>query len=152
MVNLIRTALSKLVLLTAAAPLAGCIAPVSVTPGLCHALHAPETLQIRIVFGMALPGGQTVSEQQWQSFLHDAVTPLFPGGFVVSAGNLIHSEGDWSHGPTNLMTEEKSRILWIAAPPRQRLQHDVNTVRSAYMQRFLLDPVVSIQTGCTTLP
>src|SRR5262249_11578696 len=45
----------------------------------------------RIFFGRAIPGGGSVSEEEWATFLAEVVTPRFPDGLTV-----WRAEGQWT--------------------------------------------------------
>jgi hypothetical protein len=81
-------------------------------PGpLCSAVETASGCAVRteLYFGLSRPDGGTVSEAEWQGFLADAVTPLFPAGFTV-----IAAEGQWQEaGPPATIVREPTRLLVI---------------------------------------
>ncbi|QDH25728.1 DUF3574 domain-containing protein [Neokomagataea tanensis] len=133
-------------LLGVAFALSGCITPVNVVPGMCTSMRATTMLDVHLMFGLTKPNGQAISDDEWNSFTQNVVTPLFPSGFSVIAAN-----GQWKDTVTGSVTREPSRILWIATPDRPNLQHDLNLIRERYKQDFAQQAVgLTIATECAS--
>ena len=55
-------------------------------------------LRTELYFGMGRSDGSEISQDQWEAFVRDEITPRFPGGLTVvsargqwrDAGGLIH--------------------------------------------------------------
>src|SRR5690242_1095796 len=45
-----------------------------------------------LYMGRSIPGGGTVGDEDWERFLSDVVTPLFPDGFTVLTGRGQYRE------------------------------------------------------------
>ena len=58
-----------------------------------------------LYMGMSIPGGAMVSDSDWEKFLSDFVTPLFPDGFSVLAGRGQYREA------TGTIAKEPSHVL-----------------------------------------
>jgi hypothetical protein len=85
-----------------------------------------------LYFGTAKPDGSMVSGAEWQQFLHDEVTPRFPG--------FTHWEahGSWKDQP------EETHVLQIVHPPGH--QAGVAEIIAAYKKRFAQEAVLQVRT------
>ncbi|WP_227004183.1 DUF3574 domain-containing protein [Kozakia baliensis] len=109
---------------------------------MAYGTHADR--QIQMLFGLSRPDGTPVTEKEWQDFLAEVVTPLFPNGFSV-----INASGQWQDRMSHRVTHEDSRLLWIATPENRDLGHRVAIIRDAYKARFQQQSVgLLIQAGC----
>ena len=71
-----------------------------------------------------------MSEESFQSFLADEVTPLFPDGRSVIdvAGHFRDDEGD--------VVREPTKLLILLVPDVVAVASDVETIVAAYKERF----------------
>jgi hypothetical protein len=85
-----------------------------------------------LYFGINVPGGGTVSEQEWNSFLNDEVTPKFPDGFTVLDGY-----GQWKNKEGKIV-KEKSKVLIVLYPKNSFAEADkkIDEIRVAYNKAF----------------
>lgn len=92
-----------------------------------------------LYFGATGPGGQ-VSEQEWQAFLADTVTPRFPDGLSVWSAS-----GQWRSSSMEINRED-SRILNIVHPGGPSQDRSFQEIVSAYKLRFRQESVLRVQT------
>ncbi len=86
--------------------------------------------RLELLFGTALPDGQQLSEEDWQKFVDEEVTPRFPEGLTELAGR-----GQWRR-PDGVVSHEPSRVLLIWYSPAITKHADIEAIRSAYKTRF----------------
>jgi Protein of unknown function (DUF3574) len=71
-----------------------------------------------------------VSEQAFESFIADEVTPLFPDGLSVIdvAGQFQNDEGD--------IVQEPTKLLILLVPDAAAVASDIEAIVAAYKERF----------------
>ena len=67
--------------------------------------------ELNVYFGLEKGNGETVSEEEWQSFLADAVTPHFPDGLTV-----IDARGQWFDTTEGRLYRESTKVLNVLVP------------------------------------
>jgi hypothetical protein len=84
-----------------------------------------------LFFGMDKPTGGKVSEDEWQKFVAEIVTPRFPDGFTID-----DALGQYLDGKT--LVREKSKQLILIYPRRIRsiAGRRVEEIRAAYIEAF----------------
>lgn len=105
----------------------------------CEApLATPATTRSELYFGLSREGGQTISEEQWQGFLREVVTPRFPDGFSVvnATGQYRSQKGELVH--------EDSRILILLHPTTPDEDQKLEDIRRVYKERFGQESVLRI--------
>jgi hypothetical protein len=101
--------------------LAGCVTAPSAPP--CR-LSGASAVSVELLFGLSIPGGGTVSPDQFDAFLATEVAPRFPGFTVLPAA------GYWQGRP------EGARVVMVAAPDDADTARKLDAVRAAYRTRF----------------
>ncbi|HVZ08978.1 DUF3574 domain-containing protein [Rhodopila sp.] len=84
-----------------------------------------------LFFGRSIPGGGTVSADDWDRFLDDTVTPNLPAGYTVLDGT-----GAWRNPMTGQTGREPSIVILGVLPDTPDSLAAVNRVRAAYQRRF----------------
>ena len=97
-------------------------------------------LRTELFFGTAKPDGSTVSEDEWKKFLADEVTPRFPAGFTVLAG-----DGQFRNDAGEIV-REKSFVLIILYPLKTRRggRRKIEEIRRAYTKAFQQQSVLRV--------
>jgi hypothetical protein len=97
-------------------------------------------LRTELFFGTAKPDGSTVSEDEWRKFLADEVTPRFPAGFTVLAG-----DGQF-RGDSGEIVREKSFVLIILYPSKTRRasRRKIEEIRRIYTKAFQQQSVMRV--------
>jgi len=88
-------------------------------------------LRTELFFGMDKPTGGIVSDDEWQKFVADFVTPRFPDGFTVD-----DALGQYLDGKT--LVREKSKQLILIYPRKFKTSSNrkIEEIRSAYIKAF----------------
>jgi hypothetical protein len=96
-------------------------------------------LRTELFFGTAKPDGSAVSEEEWQKFLADEVTPRFPAGFTVLAG-------DGQFSDDGKIISEKSFVLIVLYPLKTRKSSrlKIEQIRRAYLKAFQQKSVMRV--------
>ena len=90
-------------------------------------LHWTRT---ELYFGRSMPGGQTVADAQWQTFLDQCVTPRFPDGLTV-----VDAAGQWT-GSDGKAIAEKTKLLILLHRPGEAANRAIDEIRRDYKRRF----------------
>ena len=88
-------------------------------------------LRTELFFGMDKPTGGAVSEEEWQKFVADVVTPRFPDGLTIDDALGQYLDG-------KKLVREKSKQLILIYPRRTRsfASRKIEEIRSAYIRAF----------------
>ncbi|MDZ4382376.1 MAG: DUF3574 domain-containing protein [Parvibaculum sp.] len=92
-----------------------------------------DAVETTLYFGLDLPGGGTVSEEQWSGFLADAVTPRFPDGFTVLDGYGQWRDPGMADAP---IVREKTRVIVIVHPETSAAEGAIGEIKSFYKTSF----------------
>ena len=82
-----------------------------------------------LVFGTAKPGG-TVTREEWERFLREAVTPRFPEGFTQ-----WDASGQWRSADGSVV-REASHVLAVVHPAEPQAEANVRAIAAEYKSRF----------------
>jgi hypothetical protein len=101
--------------------------------------------RLELLFGMGKADGGGIDEGDWQDFLAAEVTPRFPEGLTVLAG-----QGQWRNGSGTLI-RERARMLLIFYRPDDAAEVRIEGVRAAYKARFGQESVLRADgTACVS--
>lgn len=93
---------------------------------------ATKYYRTELYFGRSIAGGGVVSDEQWEQFLAEVVTPRFPNGFtgVKAIGQYRDKSGK--------IISEPSQILIFLYPKKDKRTCSVKIeeIRAAYVKRF----------------
>jgi hypothetical protein len=87
-------------------------------------------------FGLSVPGGQVISEQAWQAFVDEVITPRFPEGFSV-----VDASGQWRENSGHI-AHEKSKILIVLHRADASVVRKLDEIRGEYKSRFKQEAVI----------
>ena len=104
------------------------------------AQECPEGLEpvdeFRLFFGLADASGKVVTEEEWQRFLADTITPRFPAGLTVLEGR-----GQWLEPTGNLQREPVKVVIGAITTETDRSMKLVDEISAAFQEQFGQDPV-----------
>jgi hypothetical protein len=129
-------ALRRTLLALAVGAAAACVpapAPVA-APAPAPAAAADSVVADRLYLGRSIPGGGTVTEEDWTRFTREVVTPRFPGFTVYRV------EGHWRDERENTFVLE---ILHLAT---RETDAAVETIAGEYRRRFRQQAVLRVTT------
>ena len=87
-------------------------------------------------FGTGIPGGGTVSETEWSTFVGEVVTPRFPEGLTT-----WQASGQW-RGASGVVEREGTHVLRLAHPDDAAHERAAAEVAAAYKTRFRQESVM----------
>ncbi len=96
----------------------------------CMTPGAQTMARVELLFATARNDGRPITEDEWQAFVHDEVTPRFPDGLTEVSGR-----GQW-RGPDGVTASSPSRILLIWYMRTAASEAHIEAIRSAYRQQF----------------
>ena len=96
-----------------------------------------------LFFGLSKPDGGAITDQEWQAFVEDTITPRFPDGFTI-----IDGEGQWREASGHI-SHEHSKILLILHPHDQSSVKKLDEIRAAYKDRFKQEAVIRESSDAT---
>lgn len=95
----------------------------------------------RLYFGMSIPGGGTVDEAAWRTFLATEVTPRFPAGLTVLA-----ARGQWRDQKSGRILRERSRVVLLLHRGTAKATAAIAAIVTRYKSRFRQQSVLRIDT------
>jgi hypothetical protein len=109
-------------------------------PGHITKARYEKYFRTELYMGMSIPGGAIVSEDDWDRFLNDVVTPLFPDGFTVLNGRGQYREA------SGKIAKEPSHVLVFLYRKIERKTADlkIEQIRSDYKKRFSQESVLRV--------
>ncbi len=97
-----------------------------------------QVTEYRLYFGRSDATGDptAVSDEEWEQFMDDTVTPRFPDGLTVldGAGQWRNSEG--------VVLKEQSKALLLLVWPDDEAQARLNELSDEYKRRFAQESVL----------
>ncbi len=103
------------------------------------ATGASRMARVELVFGLSRKGRPDIGEADWRLFLDREVTPRFPDGLTVLAG-----DGQW-RSPAGIAVREPARLLLIWVKPAGDLDARIEAVRTAWKQAHAQESVLRAQ-------
>ena len=91
-----------------------------------------------LYFGTSMPQG-TVTSEEWQKFLAEVITPLFPEGLTAWA-----AAGQWKD-PNGLLQKEDSYVLHLVHDDSDRADRSIHEIVARYKERFHQQAVLRVR-------
>jgi Protein of unknown function (DUF3574) len=88
-------------------------------------------LVIQMFFGRSVPHRHPVTAAEWNDFLKQTVTPLFPGGFTV-----YDAYGQWLSPQSHAVSRDPTKVMVIATADSSEVRAKVAEISAKYRQRF----------------
>jgi hypothetical protein len=109
------------------------------TPHSCRAGEDSAIAEM-LYFGTAMQGGR-VTNDDWQRFLADTITPRFPEGLTAWA-----AAGQWQNAAGELQKED-SYVLHVVHKDEAKFDTAVREVIAVYKSRFRQEAVLRVRTA-----
>jgi Protein of unknown function (DUF3574) len=89
-----------------------------------------------LYFGLTKPGGETISESEWQQFVNDVITPRFREGLTVlnGSGQFLNSSG--------VLVRENSKIVILIYENGREKNQAINQIIETYKRTFQQESVL----------
>ncbi|EGK84660.1 DUF3574 domain-containing protein [Microcoleus vaginatus PCC 9802] len=93
-------------------------------------------LKDELYFGLRKPGGETISESEWQEFVSAVITPRFREGLTVldGAGQFVNSSG--------ILIRENSKIVILIYESSPEKNQAINEIIETYKRTFQQESVL----------
>ena len=93
-----------------------------------------------LYFGRSVPGGGLVSDQDWEEFLSNIVTPLFPDGFTVlnGRGQYREASGKIAREPSHVL------VFLYRKNDRKTAGEKFERIRTEYRRRFAQESILRV--------
>ena len=101
-------------------------------------------VEYRLFMGRNSGGEEVVTDQAWEVFLRDIITPRFPNGLTVLDG-----QGQWQLLPGEI-EQERSKVLIILSPRFDDAQERLAEIAIGYKDLFNQGAVIQTTTGTCT--
>jgi hypothetical protein len=88
-------------------------------------------LVVQMFFGRSVPHRHPVTAGEWNEFLKQTVTPLFPNGFTV-----YDAYGQWLNPRTHTVSRDPTKVLMVATAETPEVRDKVAEVSARYRQLF----------------
>lgn len=112
----------------------------------CNPLTGPECppgfeqyVQYKLFMGRGGAAGEVVSDDDWDKFLAESVTPRFPDGLTVLDGY-----GQWRDASGRIKQERSKVLILYAAGDESSLRANIDAVSGEYEQRFGQESVLRV--------
>jgi len=93
-----------------------------------------------LYFGLSIPGGGKVTDDEWETFLSDFVTPRFPSGFTV-----FDARGQYRQADNEIVREPTKVVVFLySATTRTASRRRIEEIRRAYKTRFKQESVMRV--------
>ena len=95
--------------------------------------HWPDfnTLQTRIYFGQNSADGDSVSEEDWATFLQEEVASRFPNGLTV-----LSAYGQGGGEPPGDAIADNTKLLIVVHENTDEAQEKFSAIEAAYKEQF----------------
>ena len=93
----------------------------------------------RIYFGRSIPGGGMVSDEEWNAFVAEVVTPRFPGGMTIHGAN-----GQWREA-NGTIVREPVMVIEILHPADAAADRAIEEIIRAYREKFRQEAVLRVR-------
>lgn len=109
------------------------------------AANAQLLQRSELYFGLSRADGDRVSDQEFQAFIDQEVTPRFPDGFTI-----VHGYGQWRQ-QDGVIAREASRMLVLLHKKNAENHIEIEGLRASYRQRFKQESVLRVDsTSCVS--
>jgi len=84
-----------------------------------------------LYFGRDIPGGGTVSEQQWKNFSDSVISNYFPEGYTEWDAN-----GRWKDTDTRQTITEPTKVVTFFGKKTRQRSAALDSIAQRYLRRF----------------
>ncbi len=102
-------------------------------------LSARVRLETKLFFGLSIPGGGIVSDDDWKAFANAFIMPVFADGLTI-----LNAEGFWWEMATGKSIREGAKIMIVAHEDDEAINASINRISAAYKERFHQEAVLRI--------
>jgi hypothetical protein len=98
----------------------------------------PKLIRVDLFFGRNIPSGGEVSQEQFQEFINDFITPRFPEGLTV-----FDASGQFQNSAGTIVNEQTKTVTLLL---EDTLENElfINEIVRAYVQQFNQESVLQV--------
>jgi hypothetical protein len=89
------------------------------------------TMRTDLYFGLSIPGGGKVSQEQWQRFSDSIVSPRFPEGYTE--GDVA---GKWRDTESHITITEHTKVLTFIGKKSKTRQMNLDSLIHIYKRQY----------------
>ena len=103
-------------------------------------VSAEKYIRTELYFGLSRKGGHDISEEEFQEFIDEFVTPRFPSGLTILDGR-----GQWREEDSTI-TKEPGKVMILIYPRNERRSADkrIEEIRAGYKKRYSQESVLRL--------
>lgn len=108
-----------------------------------QSVQSPQIFwRTELYFGRDKNDGTQVSDEEWEKFIDEVVTPKFPQGLTV-----LDAKGQWQNDSGKVI-KESSKVLILLYPTkfRKSSSRKIEEIRQAYKKMFNQQSVMRVDT------
>ena len=106
----------------------------------CAVVESEKYYRTELYFGRSIPGGGLVTDEQWEQFLAEIVTPRFPDGFTILKG-----VGQYREKSGKIISEPSQILVFLyASKSKNESRAKIEEIRKEYVKRFKQESVMRV--------
>ncbi|MCG2616753.1 DUF3574 domain-containing protein [Terrimonas sp. NA20] len=98
-----------------------------------------KQVETKLYFGQFKLDGGTVSEKEWNEFIANYVSKVFPGGSTVE-----NASGNWYDTAMHKLVVEPSKVITTVNMPSARLDQQIDSLGYWYKKLFQQQSVLRV--------
>ncbi len=108
-------------------------------------LHGALWARTELYFGLSRTDGPDITDDEFEEFLEEVVTPHFPDGLTLLTANSQFRAED------GVVIKERSKLLILFYPWTSQRSHAVERIRQIYKESFQQQAVLRVdETSCVS--
>jgi hypothetical protein len=112
---------------------------VKTAPGILKAdFPSLSETQTELFFGLSKPDGSSVTENEWNKFVDDYISPELPEGFTI-----VDARGQWTN-TDNKIIKENSKLLVVIYKYNKEIDSSLSYVINNYKRIFHQSSVLRV--------
>ncbi len=98
-----------------------------------------EWIKTELYFGLSIPGGGSVTNEEFRAFTDSVIAGSFPEGFTI-----VNSTGGWYDPEIKQTITEESRIVIRYSKMNDITSAAIDTIRTKYMRYYKQQSVMRV--------
>ena len=101
---------------------------------------AEKYYRTELYFGRSIPGGGVVTDEDWERFLAETVTPRFPDGFTILKG-----VGQYRERSGKIISEPSQILIFLyASKDKKESRAKIEEILNEYVKKFKQESVLRV--------
>ena len=101
--------------------------------------------KVELLFGLNAEG-KTISEEEWQKFVDQYITPAFPSGLTI-----LNADGQWQSEQLKQVIKEKSKMVILICEKTSKTEEALKFIKEKYRALFKQESVLQIDSKTETV-